>query len=1173
MADSDISTLAKTYQQKTDKQHVLDNPDTYTGPMENTEYQTYIYDSTNNRIVAKTLDIIPGLYKLFDEGVVNCRDHVKRMELAIQNKKPDINPVTKISINISEDGTITMRNDGNGIDVVKHPVHDIWIPEMIFGHLRTSTNYNKDEEDCIGGKNGFGFKLVLIWSLWGKVETVDHIRGLSYVQEFADNLNEIKEPVIKKCKKKPYTEVSFKPDYKRLGMDNLSDDMINLFKRRVYDIAAVTDKKVKVYFNDEQVPVQTYQHYIDMYIGPKTESKRVYESANDRWEYAVCLAKTEEFTQVSKVNGIFTSKGGKHVDYILNQIIRKLTAFIKKRKKIDVKSSTIKEQLMLFVRCDIVKPTFDSQTKDCMTTPVSKFGSTCEVSDKFIENVAKMGVMDAACALTEVKENKSAKKTDGAKTKSVRGIPKLIDANFAGTKKSELCSLILCEGDSAKAGIVSGLSKSDRDYIGVYPMRGKLFNVRDEPQKRIMDNKEIHEIKQIVGLETNFKYTEETAKKKLRYSKIIFMTDQDLDGSHIKGLGINLFDAEWHSLLTIPKFVGFMNTPILKARKGKTEKMFYNDGEYNEWKQENDTAGWTIKYYKGLGTSTGREFKEYMEQKKIVYFKSDSDDFDVIDMVFNKKRAADRKEWLSAYDRESYLDTSKSEISYDEFIHGEMVHFSKYDCDRSIPNLMDGLKTSQRKVAYTCFKRNLKHEIKVAQLSGSVSEISCYHHGEQSLNGAIVGMAQNFVGSNNIALLEPKGQFGTRLQGGKDSASERYIFTHLNPIARNIFKDQDEKILDYLDDDGTVVEPVYYAPIIPMLLVNGSKGIGTGFSADIMSYNPLQIIDYVTAVLRERPQSDLPEIEPYFEGFKGTVSKISDSKYLIKGCYDIISEKQVRITELPVGTWTDVYKQELENLIDKSSGKTDKKTKTTKSKVLIVDYTDMSTDTTVDITVTMTNGVINSLLTKETEYGCNALEKLLKLYTTKTTTNMHMFDELEKLKKFDNINDIIAHYIRVRRGVYVKRKAAQIDTLKNEVKILTNKAKFITEILDESLDLRRKKSEEIINILTEKGYDMLEGDNYKYLVRLPMDSVSEENVEKLLRDKDNKEKELSTLEATSETEMWLGELAVLRSSYLEYRNKRSEIQSDVGTTVTIKGKTKTKDKKKKKLIIKEDKVE
>ena len=1174
------SNLAKIYQQKTDKQHVLEAPDTYTGPMEMTEYETFIYDDQENKIVPKKINIIPGLYKLFDEGVVNCRDHYVRMERAIRDGTSDSIPVSKINISIHDDGTIVMRNDGNGIDVAQHPENNIWIPEMIFGHLRTSTNYNKEKKDIVGGKNGFGFKLVLIWSTWGKVETVDHARGLIYTQEFSDNLSTINKPIIKKCKKKPYTEVSFKPDYSRLGVEGIIPDMLALFKRRVYDIAAVTDKKVKVYLNDVIIPVNNFQHYVDMYIGKKDTTKRVYESSNERWEYAVCMAPKEEFTQVSTVNGIYTCKGGKHVDYILNQIIRKLTAYIKKKKKIDVKPSTIKEQIMLFVRCDIENPTFDSQTKDTMTTPISKFGSACEISDKFVENIAKLGVMTAACALTEVKENKSVKKADGSKTKSVRGIPKLIDANLAGTKHSDKCMLILCEGDSAKAGIVSGLTKEDRDYIGVYPMRGKLFNVRDEAQKRITENKEIHELKQIVGLETNATYTLESAKKRLRYSKVIFMTDQDLDGTHIKGLGINLFDSEWNSLLNIPEFVGFMNTPILKARKGAATQIFYNDGEYSKWKSENDTSGWKIKYYKGLGTSTGKEFKEYMEEKKIVYFThaaetseaTESDQSDVIDMVFNKKRADDRKKWLAGYNRDTFVDTNKSQITFDEFIHGEMIHFSKYDCDRSIPNMMDGLKTSQRKVAFTCFKRGLKQEIKVAQLSGSVSEISCYHHGEQSLNGAIVGMAQNFTGSNNINLLEPKGQFGTRLQGGQDSASERYIFTNLNPITRDIYNEKDDAVLHYLDDDGTSVEPIYYVPIIPMILVNGGKGIGTGFSSDIMCHNPLSIIDYVSGILRETPHDKLPTIEPYYEGFAGTIHKIGASKYLIKGKYEIISPKQVRVTELPVGTWTDNYKQDLENMIDRGKAKdttaTTKSKSSVKQKSIITDYVDMSTDSVVDITITFTPGVIQALSEKETDYGCTALEKQLKLYTTKTTTNMHMFDEKEKLRKFDDVRDIVGHYMTVRLDVYKKRKIAMVDTLSKVVKNLSNKAKFITEILEETLDLRRKKGSEVSDILKEKGYDMVDDDaTFKYLVRLPMDSVTEENVERLLKEKAEKESHLDCLQKTTETEMWLNELAELRSKYNDYLVKR-RVECAVDTVPAKKGKEKTV-KKKKKMIIKE----
>ena len=210
---------------------------------------------------------------------------------------------------------------------------------------------------------------------------------------------------------KPYTEVVFKPDYKRLGINGLSKDMLELFRRRVYDITAVTDKKIKVKYNGENISTNNFQQYVDLYIGSAGETKRIYECANERWEYAVCIAPNEEFTQISFVNGIYTSKGGKHVDYITNQIIRKITTFIKAKKHVDVKPASIKEQLMIFVNCTIENPAFDSQTKDYLNSAVSNFGSLCEVSDKFIEKLAKMGVMSTACSITEVKENKAAKKT------------------------------------------------------------------------------------------------------------------------------------------------------------------------------------------------------------------------------------------------------------------------------------------------------------------------------------------------------------------------------------------------------------------------------------------------------------------------------------------------------------------------------------------------------------------------------------------------------------------------------------------------------------------------------------------------------------------------------------------------------------------------------------------
>ena len=1190
------------YQKMTDREHILKKPDTYIGTIEPAETTEYVMDAapaaaptgspaTNDEpaaaggaaavsmLVRRPITYIPGLYKLFDEGMVNMRDHVVRQAQAVADKKADALPVTTLEVEIdAADGTIHMTNDGNGIDVAQHPEHKLWIPEMIFGHLRTSTNYDENKkEKIVGGKNGFGFKLVLIWSVWGRVETVDHVRGLKYVQEFRNNLSEIAPPTVTKTKVKPYTRVSFRPDYARFGLpgNNLTADMFSLFLKRTYDIAAVTDKTVKVKYNGAIVPVRHFQQYVDLYIGAKGASdgsmgggvKRIYENPDPRWEYTVCLTTTDEFAHISFVNGIYTPRGGKHVEYITNQIVRKLAEVIKKKKKVDVKPNTIKEQLMLFLRCDIENPSFSSQTKDELGTAVANFGSSCKVSDEFIEKLAKMGVMDAACALTEVKDTKAAKKTDGAKTRTIRGIPKLIDANYAGSAdKSAQCTIILCEGDSAKAGIVSGLSKEDRNFIGVYPMKGKLFNVHGETTKRISENREISEIKQILGLETGKTYTAADVATRLRYGKVLFMTDQDLDGAHIQGLGINLFQIEWPSLTKIPGFIGFMNTPILKARRGAQEVLFYNDGEFEHWKKQFPgavvPAGWNTKYYKGLGTSTGKEFKEYFEHKKMVAFvHTGKESDDRLDMAFNKKRADDRKEWLSTYSRDAYLDTSKPAIPYEEFVDRGLIHFSIYDNERSIPNLMDGLKISLRKILYAAFKKGgLKTEIKVAQFSGYVSEHAAYHHGEASLNAAIVGMAQNFVGSNNnINLFEPNGQFGTRCAAGADSASERYIFTQLNKLTRLLFRQEDDAVLSYIDDDGQMVEPVYYAPAIPMILVNGSKGIGTGFSTDIMPHNPLQIIQYIRAMLTE---ADRPTIEPYFKGFKGTIKNIggvaggapapapaanaacASAKYLIKGTYEIIADRKVRITELPIGTWTDDYKEFLEKLMDvpadKDKGTGGSAAAAAATAPVLKEYTDMSTDAVVDITVTFhpayphTPKDLQAAII-DADAGTNKLEKLLGLFTTQSTTNMNLFDAREKLRKYANIYDIIEDYYVERLALYSKRKTAMLAQLGNELRVLTNRARYIQEILDDKLELRRQSKDAIFAKMTERGYEHIEGDaEYKYLLKMPMDSVTDENVKHLLGERDTKRTQFQQLTDTSIETLWTKDLDELESEYRKW---------------------------------------
>lgn len=1082
-----MASLATQYQKKTDKEHILDNPDTYIGSIENVNGPMYVYEE--GHILNKTIDYNPGLFKLFDEGIVNCRDHVVRM---IQKKETDetTHLVNLIDIEIS-DNTITLMNNGNGIDIEKHPTYDIWIPELIFGHLRTSTNYNKEEEKITGGKNGFGFKLVLIWSTYGMIETIDSTRKLKYTQEFETNLDVIHKPKISKCSKKPYTLVKFKPDYKRLGLSELSKDMISLFHRRVYDIAGITTKDVKVKLNNETLDVKNFNHYTELY----NKDDKVSED-QDRWSYSVCVS--EEFKQVSFVNGIFTSKGGKHVDYIVQQIIKKMTSYIEKKKKVEVKPSIIKEQLHIFLNCTIVNPSFDSQTKDYLNTPPSKFGSSCVVSDKFIEKLAKLGIMEASCELSHIKEKNNSKKTDGNKNKTIRGIPKLVDANYAGTKDSNQCTLILCEGDSAKAGILSGLTPSDRNIIGVYPMKGKLLNVRGETIKKINENKEIIEIKKILGLESNktYKTTDE-----LRYNKILFMTDQDLDGSHIKGLCINLFECLWPSLLNIDGFLGFMNTPILKATKSNKMIQFYNEQEYELWKNENNHGkGWSIKYYKGLGTSTGKEFKEYFKDKKTMDIVLGDKDKETMDMVFNKKKADFRKEWLSKYERANILDTLKTKITLGDFLDREMIHFSKYDCDRSIPNMMDGLKVSQRKILYSAFKKNLISEIKVAQFSGYVSEHSGYHHGESSLNGAIVNMAQNFVGSNNINILMPNGQFGTRLQGGKDSASERYIFTNLNKITRMIFKKEDDYILHYLNDDGTPVEPIYYLPIIPMILVNGTKGIGTGFSTDIPCFNPLELIDYIDKKLEN--DSYTYDFIPFYRGFTGTIEKENERRFITKGKYTI-EKNTIIITELPIGLWNEDYILHLEKCI---------------SDTKLKDYKDQSTDTKVYFKLTLKEPMDE-----------DEIIKTFKLTTTLSINNMNLFDNHDKLKHYNEVYEICDDFIKNRLDYYEKRRLHLIHILSEEMDILTNKCKYIHELLNDTLDLRKKTNLQICELLEQKKYSKI-NDSYHYLIKMSMDSVCKENIDSLNHQYEEKKKQYDKMLYSNNKEIWKQELEDLKKS-------------------------------------------
>jgi len=779
MASKKSKTIEEIYTKKTQIQHIYDLPDTYIGSVEKTDIDTWIYDDNLNKMVYKNIKYIPGLYKIFDEIISNSLDQYIRMS----NNDKSINKVTSIKVNFDiENNIISVYNTGKGIDIVEHKEFKIWIPELIFGNLLTSSNYDKEEKKVCLGKNGIGAKAVSIYSSVFRISTLDYERKLKYEQTFENNLSKINPPVIiPSGDLKPYTLIEFSPDLKRFDIDKIDEGTLSLMKKRVFDIAACTDNSVSVYLNDTKIDCKSLEKYVNFFLDPSVE--RVHEEVNDRWEIVVAVNPEAKFEQISFVNGGSTLKGGKHVDYVVNNIVKKIQTHVStkgvKRKKVELKPVHIKDNMFIFIRSTIENPAFDSQIKEYLTTPATKFGSKCEISDKFVEKLVKTKLIERAMKLSDFKDSLDLQKISGKKTTSLRGIDKLDDANKAGSSESLKCTLILTEGDSAKALAIAGLSVVGRDYFGVFPLRGKLLNAREKDDKIVKNNAEISNLVKIMGLKFEGKAkkkNKEDSLKDLRYGRIMIFTDADVDGSHIKGLLINLFSVFWPELLEIPGFIISLATPIIKAtskdKKNGEAIEFYTMTEFNDWKNGiENSKRWEIKYYKGLGTSTSEEGKEYFvdfDKKKINYIMGESDideenvskSVEKIELAFDKKRSEDRKMWLKAYDKDNIIEQTQKNILYHEFIDRELIHFSDYDCKRSIACVCDGLKPSLRKVIYSCFKKNLKKEMKVAQLAGYIGENSAYHHGEASLYEAIIGLAQDFVGANNINLLEPRGQLG-----------------------------------------------------------------------------------------------------------------------------------------------------------------------------------------------------------------------------------------------------------------------------------------------------------------------------------------------------------------------------------------------------------------------------
>ena len=635
-------TVEEKFRKLNEVEHVLLRPGRYIGAITPHTEDTFVFDIATKAMVKRSVTYNPGFLKLFDEVISNSVDF---------SKTPEGKHVDTIRVDVDQaKGEISIYDNG-GIPVLKHKEYDQWVPEMIF-ELRAGSNFDDTDESMLTGQNGEGAALTNIFSTKFLVETCDGKN--KFKMAFEDNSQTRRTAKVVPAEgAKGHTRITYNPDFEKLTCTFTDDNMLMLLKR-VVDVAGVNNH-LKVYWNGERIMTRTFKDYVELYTG--AEGEYAYDET-ENWKVAVS-ASEDGFQQISFVNGTNTKEGGTHILYAGMQIWERIREYIKKKHKIDVKPSELRQHMTLFIDCSIVNPRYSSQTKENLMTEVKDYKTSWDVPDKMINKIIKSSIIQDIIDWAETKakqeELKELRKLNKDTNKAdPRRVEKFCDAHEKHHR--EKCILFLAEGDSAAKSLFAARGKTP--YIGTYPLRGKLLNIREKEISRVLgldkkkDGKvapnEIQKILTIIGLRIG-----EPVKslKELRFGKVAFATDADVDGSHIAGLLMNLFEVFWPELYDLG-FIHILRTPVVKVvLKNKEVMEFFTEREFKEWvhKTGEKTKGWSHRYYKGLGTTKTVDFVPYMENLNEYLFQitMDSDeDKASIDLAFNGERADDRKVWL-----------------------------------------------------------------------------------------------------------------------------------------------------------------------------------------------------------------------------------------------------------------------------------------------------------------------------------------------------------------------------------------------------------------------------------------------------------------------------------------------------------------------------------------------
>lgn len=625
------------YRKLTVIEHILKRPARFIGTMSQIEVDSYLIDE-NGKVTEKTVKFSPAFLKLFDELITNSADFAK---------KPEGSHLNRIDVNVSRiTGTITVKDNG-GIPVVLHPEYQQWLPDMLLGELRSGSNFDDEKESEAAGQNGEGGSLAGVFSTRFILNTADGKKQFtrSYLNNFADR----DDITITDGVKSKFTEIVYTPDYDRFGFTLVENNNYDMLLRRAWEVAAC-NPKIKVFFNFKHLKIDVFKDFVQLF-----DKTAVYQEL-PKWQVGVSVSK-DGFKHISFINTTQTTDGGTHVEHVVEQIVASVRTYVEKKTKQDVKPNDIRQHLKVFINCAIDKPRYNSQTKEKCVTEWKLFGSRFEVTPKFLKELIASDAMKEILEWAERRKKMQDDKdlADVAKLNKRKTFHDILKYEPAGEKTDRSkCTLYICEGDSAKTPF---LTACDPNLHGLFPIRGKSMNVRDQDIARIKKNVEFISLMRIIGLEIG----KVPVLSELRYGRLVVATDQDYDGAHIFGLVMNLFQTFWPSLLKAG-YIHKLNTPIVRVIQGKDTYEFFTVEAYEDWFPK-QTKKFESTYLKGLGGNESKHFKKYLASDdfliQIVF--EDDEDFEALDTAFSKDAgAADkRKIWLYGEKKElTNADTS-----------------------------------------------------------------------------------------------------------------------------------------------------------------------------------------------------------------------------------------------------------------------------------------------------------------------------------------------------------------------------------------------------------------------------------------------------------------------------------------------------------------------------------